>query len=101
MRVCSLASSSKGNCTIVYTDTEILIVDLGITLKELEEKFDRLKLDFNKIVGVIVSHEHGDHTKGILSLVRKHNVPVYCHYDAIDGFLNKTKMPVATGIFRQ
>ena len=39
MRVCSLASSSKGNCTIVYNDFEILIVDMGISCKELEEKF--------------------------------------------------------------
>lgn len=92
MRVCSLASSSKGNCNIVYTDTEILVVDMGISLKELEEKFNRLKLDMNNIVGVLVSHEHSDHTKGILSLVRKYNVPVYCHYDAVDGILNKTKV---------
>ena len=38
MKVCSLASSSKGNCTIVYNEKEILLVDMGITLKELEEK---------------------------------------------------------------
>jgi phosphoribosyl 1,2-cyclic phosphodiesterase len=92
MRVCSLASSSKGNCNIVYTDDEILVVDMGITLKDLEEKFSRLKLDVNKIVGVLVSHEHTDHTKGILSLVRKYNVPIYCHYDAVDGVINKTKI---------
>lgn len=92
MRVCSLASSSKGNCNIVYTDNEILVVDMGITLKDLEEKFLRLKLDANNIVGVLVSHEHSDHTKGILSLVRKYNVPVYCHYDSVDGVINKTKI---------
>ena len=92
MRVCSLASSSKGNCNIVYTDDEILVIDMGIPLKDLEEKFIRLKLDPNKIVGVLVSHEHTDHTKGILSLVRKYNVPIYCHYDSVDGVINKTKI---------
>lgn len=92
MRVCSLASSSKGNCNIVYSDSEILLIDMGITLKDLEEKFNRLKLDPNNIIGVLVSHEHSDHTKGILSLVRKYNVPVYCHYDAVDGVLKKTKI---------
>ena len=54
MRFCSLASSSKGNCNIVYTDEEILLVDMGITLKDLEEKLSRLKLDPNNIVGVLV-----------------------------------------------
>ena len=92
MRVCSLASSSKGNCTIVYNDTEILLIDMGITLKDLEEKLNRLNLDANNIIGVLVSHEHSDHTKGILSLVRKYGVPVYCHYDSVDGVLHKTRI---------
>jgi len=92
MRVCSLASSSKGNCHIVYSEDEILVIDMGITLKDLEEKFNRLKLDMNKIIGVVISHEHSDHTKGILSLVRKYEVPIYCHYDSVDRVLEKTKI---------
>ncbi len=90
MKVCSLASSSKGNCTIVYNDDEILIVDMGITLKDLEEKLIRLNLNANNIIGVVVSHEHSDHTKGIKALNKKYLVPVYCHYDAFDGVLRKT-----------
>ena len=90
MRVCSLASSSKGNCNILHTDTSILVVDMGITLKELEEKFFRLGLDPCNMVGVIVSHEHSDHTKGLKSLSNKYSVPVYCHSDATDGVINKT-----------
>lgn len=92
MKVCSLASSSKGNSTIVYNEKEILLVDMGITLKDLEEKFERLKLDMHNIIGVLVTHEHGDHTKGILSLVRKFNIPIYCHYDSVDGIIRKTKI---------
>ena len=92
MKVCSLASSSKGNCTIVYNDNQILLIDMGITLKDLEEKLLRLKLDPENIIGVVVSHEHGDHTKGILSLVRKFGVKVYCHHDAVEGVIRKTKI---------
>lgn len=92
MKVCSLASSSKGNCTIVYNDSQILLIDMGITLKDLEEKLDRLKLDPSNIIGVVVSHEHSDHTKGILSLVRKYGVKVFCYYDAVEGIIHKTKI---------
>ena len=92
MKVCSLASSSKGNCTIVYNEKEILLVDMGITLKDLEEKFARLKLNMENIIGVLITHEHSDHTKGILSLVRKYNVPIYCHYDSVDRIIEKTKI---------
>ena len=92
MKVCSLASSSKGNCTIIYNDRDILIVDMGISLKDFEAKMSRLNLNMSNIVGVVISHEHTDHTRGILSLVRKYAVPVYCHYDAVDGIINKTKI---------
>jgi phosphoribosyl 1,2-cyclic phosphodiesterase len=92
MRFCSLASSSKGNCHIVYSDTEILLVDMGITLKDLEEKFSRLKLNMDNVIGVVISHEHSDHTKGILSLVRKYNIPVYCHHDSADKIIEKCKI---------
>lgn len=92
MRFCSLASSSKGNCHIVYSDNEILLVDMGITLKDLEEKIARLKLNMENIIGVVVSHEHGDHTKGLLALVRKYNVPIYCHYDTADRVIEKCKI---------
>lgn len=90
MKVCSLASSSKGNCTIVYNDEEILIVDMGITLKDLEEKFNRLNLDITKVIGVVVSHEHSDHIKGIKALHKKYLIPVYCHFDAFDGVLRRS-----------
>ena len=93
MKVCSLASSSKGNCTVIYNDEKIILVDMGITLKDLEEKFARLKLDVGDVVGVLISHEHGDHTKGLTALYKKYGTPIYCHYNSIDGVRNKTKLP--------
>lgn len=93
MRVCSLASSSKGNCTIVYTDNQVLLVDMGITLKELEEKLTKLSLSCNDIVGVIVSHEHSDHTKGLGSLYKKYNTPIFCHVNSLKGVAKKGGLP--------
>ena len=90
MKVCSLASSSKGNCTIVYNDSEIILVDMGITLKELEEKLKLLGLSCDNIIGAIVSHEHSDHTKGLGSLNKKYGTPVFCHSNAVAGVLKKS-----------
>lgn len=92
MRVCSLASSSKGNCTLVYNDDKIIIVDMGITLKELEEKLERLKLDIANVVAVLVSHEHGDHTRGLTALCKKYSIPVYCHHNSAPGVMAKTRI---------
>lgn len=99
MKICSLASSSKGNCTIVYNDNEILIVDLGIVYKDLLEKFELLKLDINKVVGVIITHEHSDHIKGVQTFFRATGKPIYCHYNSVDGVLKKNKIPMS-GIIR-
>lgn len=93
MKVCSLASSSKGNCTVVYLESgKSILIDMGITLKDLEEKFNKLKLDPSNIAGVVISHEHGDHTRGILALHKKYSTPIYSHFDAIDGVMVKSKL---------
>lgn len=57
-----LNSGSSGNCYILESDTEALIIEAGVPLKEV-----KIALGFNirKIVGVVVSHSHGDHAKYI------------------------------------
>lgn len=92
MKVCSLASSSKGNCTAIYNERQIILVDMGITLKDLEEKFSRLGLDIANLIGVVVTHEHSDHVKGIGTLVKKYGVPVFCHFNSFAGVLFKAKL---------
>lgn len=94
MKVCSLASSSKGNCTCVYSEDSIILIDMGITLKDLEEKLDRLRLDICKVTAVVISHEHSDHTKGINSLVKKYGVKVYVHTESLAGVVSKNKLPL-------
>ena len=60
MKLKCLGSGSSGNCYILENDTEALIIEAGVPLKEV-----KIALGFNirKIVGVVVSHSHGDHAK--------------------------------------
>ena len=62
-----LGSSSAGNCYILESDTEALIIEAGVPFKEV-----KVALGFNvrKIVGVVVSHSHGDHSKYIAEYER-------------------------------
>lgn len=53
-----LGSSSKGNCYILQNQNEALVIEAGVSLKEVKKAVD---FNIKKIVGVIVSHEHGDH----------------------------------------
>lgn len=73
MELTVLGSSSKGNCYILQNDTEALVIECGVSLLEVKRA---LGFNLKKIVGVIVSHEHGDHSKHA-QLFLWSRIPVY------------------------
>lgn len=68
-----LGSSSKGNCYLLETEKETLIIEAGIPFQKIKEG---LNFDFSKVVGCLVTHEHGDHSKSVNSMT-KQGVDVY------------------------
>ena len=62
MKLKVLGSSSSGNCYILESDTEALIIEAGLPFMEVKKA---LNFNVRKIVGVVVSHSHGDHAKYI------------------------------------
>ncbi len=76
-RFASLGSGSSGNATLVASDTAALIIDCGFSLRETIARFDRLDFSLDHIAGILVTHEHGDHAKGVSALARHCGVPVY------------------------
>ncbi len=89
MRFCSLASSSKGNVSIVYTDTTKILIDSGITLAELKMKLQALSISPQSISGIIITHEHSDHIKSVGAMNRRYGIPIYCHIAAYDSLMTK------------
>lgn len=89
MKVCTLASSSKGNCILVYTENTKILIDLGVTVSYVEEKLNRLKINPAEIDAILNTHEHIDHTKNIGAFMRKYGTPLYCHIDGYDKLLTK------------
>lgn len=77
LSITSLNSGSNGNCYYIGNNEEAVLVDAGISCKEIEKRLLRLGLSINKIKAVFVSHEHTDHVKGICGLVKKYRFPVY------------------------
>lgn len=79
MKLKVLGSGSSGNCYILESDTEALIIEAGLSFKEVKKA-----LDFNvrKIVGVVVSHCHLDHAKYV-SEYEKAGIPVFKPYDGM------------------
>ena len=75
--ISSLNSGSNGNCYYVGNETEAVLVDAGISCREIERRMKRLGLMMEKVKAVFISHEHSDHIKGLPVLVKKYRLPVY------------------------
>ena len=65
MRLCSIASGSSGNCIYVGSDNTHLLVDVGISGKRVEQGLNSLELTGKDIDGILITHEHSDHIKGL------------------------------------
>ncbi|GAB2802055.1 MBL fold metallo-hydrolase [Halomonas shantousis] len=77
LRFASLGSGSKGNATLVSDGQAHVLVDCGFGLREAERRLARLGVHPRQLDAVLVTHEHGDHIKGVGALARRHDVPVY------------------------
>ena len=86
--VASLNSGSNGNCYYIGNEEEGVLVDVGISCREVEKRLKRLEIPIPKIKAVFITHEHGDHIHGVTALSKKHRLPVYItHGTALYGNL--------------
>lgn len=75
--ISSLNSGSNGNCYYVGSSTDAVLIDVGISCREAEKRMKLSGLDIKKVRAIFVSHEHGDHIKGVSTLANKYHLPVY------------------------
>jgi phosphoribosyl 1,2-cyclic phosphodiesterase len=75
--ITSLNSGSNGNCYYVGNDNDAVLIDVGISCREAERRMKKLDLSIKKVKAIFVSHEHGDHIKGVSVLANKYKLPVY------------------------
>ena len=74
-----LASGSTGNAFFVETEDHSFLVDAGLSGKALEGLFKDIGRDMSKLSGILVTHEHSDHIKGLGVVARKHKLPIYAN----------------------
>ena len=94
MQFASLGSGSKGNGLLVRSRegsrTTTVLIDCGFGPKEALQRLQALDAAPNEIDAILVTHEHGDHFKGVYSLAGAHGIPVYL----TRGTQRGTRMPV-------
>ena len=81
MKVTSLASSSKGNAYLVEHDGSVVLVDCGLSYRELNKRGKTMAAGFSAdvIQAILITHSHTDHVKGLHSFLKHHDVPVYAN----------------------
>ncbi|UOO38440.1 MBL fold metallo-hydrolase [Oscillospiraceae bacterium CM] len=77
MTVCTLASSSSGNCTLVSHGGVHVLIDIGISLRRITAALKQLGLTPGDLSGVLLTHEHADHISGLGMLVKHHQTRFY------------------------
>ena len=87
-----LASGSTGNAIYVGTEKHKLLVDAGLSGKKLEELFAKAHLDPKDLDGLLVTHEHSDHIKGLGIFARRYKLPIYANaktWQAMSGLIGE------------
>jgi phosphoribosyl 1,2-cyclic phosphodiesterase len=77
MRMTVLASGSKGNSTLVASSHTRILVDAGLSCRELLKRMQMANEDPSSIDALLITHEHQDHVQGLAVLARKLGIPVY------------------------
>lgn len=89
MRLVSIASGSSGNCVYVGSENTHILVDAGISNKRIELGLNEIGLKGSELNGIVITHEHSDHTKGLGVLARKHGVPIYGTKETLEEIKGK------------
>jgi len=88
VKFASLGSGSKGNGTLIQAGEALLLVDCGFSAREVERRLARLGVDARDLTAVLVTHEHGDHVRGVGALARRYRLPVYASAGSALGMDN-------------
>ena len=77
MRFAVLGSGSKGNSAVVECGGVRLLIDAGLSAKQLNLRLGLLGIEPASLDGILLTHEHGDHVKGLKIFLKQHAVPVF------------------------
>lgn len=77
MKFSVLASGSTGNSTYIESDSVRVLVDAGLSGKQIEQRLEQINVDPSTLSAIFVTHEHIDHVRGLGVLARRYQIPIY------------------------
>ena len=91
-----MPAEAAGNCIYVGSEEAHVLVDVGISGKSIEKGLNSLDLTGKDVDGILITHEHSDHIKGLGVISRKYGIPIYTTGGTADAMLRMKslgKMP--------
>lgn len=89
IRIVTLFSGSKGNCTLVSSDSVNILIDAGLQYNKIVSQLKTLGLGAEDISAIVVTHEHTDHISGLAKWCRLYNTPIYAHTSLVEHLYAK------------
>ena len=89
MKLTVLGSGSTGNAVLIVAGETRVLVDAGLSAKELARRLALVGEDIHRLDGVLVTHEHGDHVGGLRVLLRSVDCPVYISATTCDAYISE------------
>ena len=90
----TIASGSKGNCSIVLCGDTNIIIDMGISYLTLKRSLEDNSLSFDQFSAILITHCHKDHINGLASLIKKTKINAYIPeemYDSLKEYIPKDR----------
>lgn len=110
VEICALASGSNGNCYYIGNNEEAILIDVGLSFKQIIKRLDAKELDPKKIRALFITHEHGDHVRGARVMGKKLDIPVFMTEGTFNASFRSWKpvsfravqdnVPIEVGSFR-
>lgn len=72
-----LGSGSEGNATLIESGGVSILIDAGFSGRDLEQRIESVGVSVSSLAGIVISHDHGDHTRGMGILARRFGVPLH------------------------
>lgn len=91
LNFCSLSSGSSGNCYYLGNDFHGILIDAGISATAIRKFLKSMDISLQSIMGILITHNHIDHVRGLEVLARKHSLPVYTTQKVWDSILTSEK----------
>ena len=88
LNFCSLSSGSSGNCYYVGNEFHGILIDAGISATSIRKFLKDMDISMQTIMGVLVTHNHSDHIRGLEVLTRKNHLPAFTTFKIWESINN-------------